>query len=329
MRTLFSAQNDARRRSRHVTTMDGRGKGGSPSFAAGKGGRGKGGSSSGRVDAPLLNSWLSKATSADALLRLFAEHGSSMDSFHFGNLWNKLGKQLKSWSSQRVDASKLDELATTTATQIGKCGAQQLANIAAGAANVGLLKSASAATLFGAIANAAPAHVNSPRCEARHLANLAWGFATASQRAPSLFDLLASASAPRLQSDFNAQELAMTIWAFAKMEHGGVTREVASAARARADDLEAQSLATITLSLVKLDCKDGKALKALAKAARKRMTEFNAQDLDNVASAYARLGKPRWGARLTIAIADSGVARLQGNGNGNGSGGWQQQQQQQ
>ena len=48
-----------------------------------------------RLDAPLLNSRISNAPSADALLELFAQHGAQMDAMHFGNLWNKLGRHVR------------------------------------------------------------------------------------------------------------------------------------------------------------------------------------------------------------------------------------------
>ena len=140
----------------------------SPSSSKGKGGRGgKGGGkgdrvhgrggrgADGRVDAPLLNSWLSKATSTDALLLIFTEHGQGMDAMHMGNLWNKLSKHLKvlpsrtAWVQSHTEV--LEKLVADTVTRSDACGAQQLANIAQAAAHVGLAHAA-ANDLFGALA---------------------------------------------------------------------------------------------------------------------------------------------------------------------------------
>ena len=43
----------------------------------------------------LLNSWISRAPSTQALLALHTEHGSQMDGMHLGNLWNKIGRHAK------------------------------------------------------------------------------------------------------------------------------------------------------------------------------------------------------------------------------------------
>ena len=69
----------------------------------------------------------------------------------------------------------------------------------------------------------------------------------------------------------------MMAWAYAKVEHSGVTAAAAAAARDRATELEPQSIATLALSLVKLGCTHAadsrssvglKALKRLSRAAR-------------------------------------------------------------
>ena len=117
---------------------------GGPSAGRGGGGYGRGsggggrGYSGGRPDPPLLNAWISRAASADELLNLFAEHGEFMDAMHHGNLWNKLGKQLKGQHSPSA-SSQLHDLAASTTPKIGTLSqAQQLANIAGGAASAGL-----------------------------------------------------------------------------------------------------------------------------------------------------------------------------------------------
>ena len=85
----------------------------------------------------------------------------------------------------------------------------------------------------------------------------------------------------------------MTTWAFARLNHDGLTGAASACAREVAASLDAHTLATIALSLVRLGCTDSRALKALARAARSRIGEFNPQDLDDVASAFAQLGRRR------------------------------------
>ena len=94
-----------------------------------------------RIDAPLLNARLSKAQDADELLGLFARHGWQMDGMHYGNLWNKLGRQLRESSGRQAwvarHASTLKRLVSATTSHLRTCGAQPLANVAHGAAHVG------------------------------------------------------------------------------------------------------------------------------------------------------------------------------------------------
>ena len=288
---------------------------------AGKGGKGggKGGGTS-WPEPPLLNAWISNAQSTHALLTLHEEHGERMDSMHLGNLWNKLGRQLKWQPASPEMSGTLTRLAEATQAQLECQSCRRpdiLANIAHGAAQASLANGASARALFGAIARSAVHVCGHPKCEPRHLANLAWAFATASQPQPALFESIASASAPLLRSTFNAQELGMLSWAFAKMEHKGATAALAEAASGRAFELEPQAIATIALSLVKLGAANAsdkrrsagvRALKRLARAARRVMDQFNFQDLDNLASAYAKLGRPRWGGKLASSIAAAAVA---------------------
>lgn len=245
-----------------------------------------------------------------------------MDAMHLGNLWNKLGRSSKAQHyGATVPASRaadLLDLVSSTQARLHDCRRPDvLANIAHGAANVGL-EGEAASTLFGAVAVAAVPHT--ARCEPRHLANLAWGFATMSQSHPQLFDAIAAAATPKLASTFNGQELGMLAWAFAKMDHrhSALITGFAVAVCARATELEPQSLATLALSLIKLDATHARAkrattgmraMKRLARAARARMEAFNPQDLDNLSSAYARLSRPRWGGKLAAAIAGAAVKR--------------------
>merc|ERR1719424_1964584 len=161
---------------------------------------------------PLLNAWISKAQSARALLQLHAQHGERMDAMHLGNLWNKLGRHLKWQTASGEMGDSLAGLAAATQAQLEAHGCRRpdiLANIAHGAAQAMGADAPAARGLFDAIARAAADACAKPRCEPRHLANLAWAFATASQPQPALFDRIAAASAPLLGGSFNAQEIGM------------------------------------------------------------------------------------------------------------------------
>ena len=205
--------------------------------------------STSKVDAPLLNSWISRASGARALLQLHSEHGSSMDAMHFGNLWNKLGRFARHLTP--ANATEVSQLADATHAHVAACSrADVLANIAHGAAQVSCLGGTSVPSLFNSVADAAPRAIH--RCEPRHLANIAWSFASASQPHAALFDLLAGAATPLRLARFNGQELGMIAWAFAKVEHQGVTLSIAEVAGVRAAELEPQTLSTIAMSLVKL-----------------------------------------------------------------------------
>eukprot|EP00756_Hemistasia_phaeocysticola_P041032 Hpha_TRINITY_DN16895_c1_g1::TRINITY_DN16895_c1_g1_i8::g.151561::m.151561 len=85
------------------------------------------------------------------------------------------------------------------------------------------------------------------------LRRLVHGYAKARQRAPRLFDVVASAAA-RKAEEFSPQNLALTVWAFAKSKQG----------------------ATVLFD-------------AVAKAAKTRTKTFNPQNLSNTVWAYATL----------------------------------------
>lgn len=300
-----------------------------------------------RVDAPLLNRWLSLAATAEALLGLFDEHGWQMDGMHYGNLWNKLGRHLREhaqrgqWLAQH--RTRMDRLADATSATLsagGRLQAQPVANIAHGAAHAGIGGEA-ASRLFAALASAACALRPSglSTFEPRHLANLAWGFATAGFAEPAFFAAVANVAKGRL-GDFNEVEFAMVALAFGRAEHSGLSAALSKACARRGAGLEPQQLATTAQALVKmyhLIPPTGKgpkrerkrrrlrtALKRLSRIARPQLSRFNPADLDEFASAYAKWGHAGWGGRLTSAIARAGVEMLthgSGGGGGKGKGG--------
>lgn len=163
----------------------------------------------------------------------------------------------------------------------------------------------------------------------QNLANAAHGVskllenAALKQQERNAFDfwrLFAPAIVQRV-SEFNAQELSMCTWAAGQAmsswseDAGGmgvsrVTGVLADAVLKKAQAMNAQQIATLALALVKLGCTDQETLRQLAKAARNKMREFKPQDLDNLASAYARLGT--WTApKLVKSIAAAGAHLLE------------------
>ena len=267
-------------------------------------------------DAPLLNAWISRAGGGGAAAAPL-EHGASMDAMHIGNLLNKPGGR---------PASGTVKCHRNLGSQIRPAGGRlafpcrRAPNIAHGAAQIGAgLDGTTIPSLFDALADAVPRAMQ--KCETRHIANLGWSFASATRPHAQVFDALAAAAPPARLAACNGQELSMIAWSFAKAEHPGLTQSLAESAAARATELDPHSLSTLAASLVKLGAAHArdrrssmglKALKRLARAARSKMGAFNHQDLDNLASAYAKLGRPGWGAKLASSIARAAVEGVPG-----------------
>jgi hypothetical protein len=328
-----------------------------------------------RIDAPLLNRRISDALTPDALLALHDAHGWQMDAMHYGNLWNKLGKARRSldlsessgWTAS--SRASLERLVRASVFIIASFGAQQLANVAHGAALAGVPEPA-AAELFSALSAQALGVGTTgtlfDRFEPRHLANLAWGCATSGQASQALFKAIARAArpllrllpAPTLQSPggrgraagkaegqgrargaggrgggrggasslgFNEQEVAMLAYAFCKAERGCLSVSLARHLRKGSAGVSTPQLAGIVPSLVRLATQRGatekqraaliRALKALARAIRSRAPQMRPEDLETVATAYARLNILGWGAQLTKSIA-AAAARVVGGCDG-------------
>ena len=199
-----------------------------------------------RIDAPLLNSRLSKAQDADELLELFERHGWQMDGMHYGNLWNKLGRQLRESTTrqqwvQQHDAA-LSKLVSSTSEHLPSCGAQPLANIAHGAAHVGLPGALSQQLFASGLVVAAQTSLGS--WAPRHIANLAWACAQAGLRdETSFFDAVAAAARPQLGA-FQPLELGMLASAYARAESRAFTRDLCRTVRQQPASLGPQELAS-------------------------------------------------------------------------------------
>ena len=150
------------------------------------------------------------------MLRFFDAWGTQMDHMIIGNIWNKLGQQLRDDRGREAwvaaNGEVLARLRRRSVEALPQCDGRQLANIVHGAAHVGL----EAGELFEAVATAAAGRQSGS--EPQDLANTVWAFATVKKSGEKLFTVSARA-AERWAGEFNAQNLANTLWAFATMKH--------------------------------------------------------------------------------------------------------------
>jgi hypothetical protein len=167
--------------------------------------------------------------------------------------------------------------------------------------------------------------------EERHLANLSWATVKLLERSAAPEDraaldfwtLFASAITSRAEN-FNAPELSMCSWAAAQSLAGSteaepsLVRNFTSAVARRtidtSDSMDAQQLSTITLSLIKLGCSDRAVLKNLSKASRLKLGDFTGQDLDSLASGFARHELKWRSPKLVAALSLATATLLQSNG---------------
>ena len=243
----------------------------------------------GAVDGRALSGQISKAGSTHELLRLSADHSASLNHIHVANLWNKLGKQRDATGSNHRE--EMRRLLRRTVELVGSCGARELSNIAHGLAKCTLVGlDGETGALFAAVAEAA-VRGGLISFEPQNLANTAWAFATAGQRAPVLLDAIAAAAVPRLR-DFNPQGLANTAWAFATAGHlaPALLDAIAVAAVPRLREFVPQNLANTAWAFATAGHAAPALLDAIAAAAVPRLRDFNPQGLANTAWAFATAG---------------------------------------
>ena len=115
------------------------------------------------------------------------------------------------------------------------------------------------------------------RLSAQGLANVAWAFATASQRDAPLFAVLARA-AERRMGDFSLQDVANSAWA--------------SAMR-----ISSHGLAYMAWAFATASQRNAPLFAALARAAERRMGDFSLQDVANSA----------WGSAMGLQLGTDAV----------------------
>ena len=127
----------------------------------------------------------------ELILRFFDAWGDQMQHFQIGNIWNKLGQQLRDDRGREAwvaaNGEVLARLRRRSVEVLPECNAQAIANIVHGAAHVGL----EAGELRGGRA------VRRLDFDQQNIANTVWAFATAGHAAPPLFDAVACAAARR------------------------------------------------------------------------------------------------------------------------------------
>lgn len=168
--------------------------------------------------------------------------------------------------------------------------ARGLAMIAHSLASAGLRNKMPWAMVWGAM----PANIVTKLggFNPQELANTAWAFATAGQRAPPLFEALAAEFLQRKLSDFNEQALSNTVWAFATAGHLAhpLFDAIAIEAAARLDEFTPQALANTAWAFANNGIYGHAApmlFDELAAEARERLSSFSPQALANTAWAYA------------------------------------------
>ena len=122
------------------------------------------------------------------------------------------------------------------------------------------------------------------------MANTAWAFATLGVADQRLFEALASTARAKIR-DFNAQNVANTACAFATqgVADRRLFEALAEAAMAKIRDFNAQDVANTAWAFATLGVADQRLFEALADAAMPKIQDFNAQNVANTAWAFALL----------------------------------------
>ena len=224
-----------------------------------------------------------------------------------------------------------NKLARCLLGRLGAFGAQELSNSLSGLAKLGARLDA-----CGALASEASVALRAMvdpraarRCTPQNLANAAWSATKLLELARrgggggslGFWALFAPTVTARV-AELNALELSTCAWAAAHgLAHathdvGAAVPALCAALAAKASvlalagEMSPQQLATVALSLCKMGCVNREALKAVEDAARKRIKEFTPQDLDNLASGFARHELQWKSKKLVVALALQGAAAV-------------------
>jgi len=158
-----------------------------------------------------LSGMISKATSSNNLLRLFAENKEIVNGNDLANLWNKLGRQRDASDPQH--RQEIRRMIRKTIDLIHTCDPHNLANIAHGAAKASL-GSEETGILFDAMERATVSKGGLRGFYLRALSNMVWAFAKAGVHADKLDKMVANEAVQRQLQEFKPQEISSMVWAF-------------------------------------------------------------------------------------------------------------------
>ena len=232
-----------------------------------------------RVHPPLLNSWLSQATTRDELMDLFAVHGQWFDKVHYANLWNKLGRHLRKHHGRadwlQINVSRMEELLIATTEYTPQCDARGIANIAHGAV---FARGPNAKLLYDSLIRAAMAKLS--EFNPQNLANTVWAFAQSGNRAPELFAAVSKVAQSKLHM-MNPQELANTAWAYATAQEvaPALFNAIEQAVPRKLSEFNAQNLADSAWAFARTGRGEKPFFDAVARGAHYRLAEFKVQEL--------------------------------------------------
>lgn len=265
-----------------------------------------------------LNARLMTAPGPEHILALYGAHGHNFDAVNLSTAWSRLSRATAAWPARRQAAffsehePMLHNLQTSMGARLSEFGARELANTAYASA---CFSYEPALGLMSRVREHAPAH--SAEYKPQELANMAWGFAKAGLRSPSLFAMVEREALPKLAT-FKPIELASLAWAFAKDGIGskpasdrlfaGIARE----AEARIGDFNARALFNLAWAFAATRRPDDRLFDAIARAAIPVCASFSPHQIAILAWA---MGKARARQPLLVrALAEAAIpnaSRLQ------------------
>jgi hypothetical protein len=239
-----------------------------------------------------ITSYLTRATSLSAILDVYKRHGSSFDAINVATAWNRLGKA-RATGRERAGFFRGEERTLLQLLQHVERVSFRLEarNIAGACYGMARLRFEPAAVTISLLGAGAMPRLG--EFEPQNLANTVWAFATLGVPAPQLFDAIALDSVQRI-GNFKPQELANTAWAFATL---GVLapqlfEAIARESEQRIGSFIPQGLANTAWAFATLGVPATQLFEAIARESEQHIGSFKTQGLANTAWAFATLGTP-------------------------------------
>eukprot|EP00965_Chrysotila_dentata_P189381 6173288-Pleurochrysis_carterae.AAC.2 len=249
------------------------------------------------------------AESVDELFSIFARHGGLYSGINVSATWTRLAKLT------RGPTLSLDEKLLTLAlhsksmVERGELNARALANVAYAVARCTGKARLYTTPLFSAIADA-----STPQAYAfkpQELANTVWAFAKAEHKSAELFDAMARECVNRVD-DLNPQDIANVAWAFATAGRSSpeLFEALATTATALTEHYNPQDLANTAWAFATAGYFPPYLFDEIASAATAGIDQFKPQELANMAWAFATGAHEA--PSLFDAIAAAATASIQG-----------------